>query len=377
MKNVFRFLTVLLIAGCSASNDGSVKEQIQNKRAQIEKLQKEIAELEKQIQENDTTEARNEIAVGIKEIQPEEFHHFITVFGNVEADKYAKISPEMNGQIADILVEEGQRVSKGQLLVTLNTDATESSINEVKTNLELATTTFEKQEILWKQGIGSEMQYLQAKAQKEAAQARLNMLEAQLRMAQITAPFDGLVDKIYLKEGELAAPGVPVVEFVNLSRLKIKADVSEVYIGNVRPGEEVEVTFSSLPDVNLKTKISRTSKVINPSSRTFQIEMDVNNPGEKIRPNMVSTIRINDYSAKNAFVVPSIVVKKDITGDYLYVAKENGQNELVASKKYVKRGMSNEGFTMITEGLASGDKVIVGGSNMVSTGTHVDIVENI
>ncbi|NJK86766.1 MAG: efflux RND transporter periplasmic adaptor subunit, partial [Bacteroidales bacterium] len=202
-----------------------------------------MAELQKQV--SDSAEMGSVVAVEVKNIQPEVFKHYITVFGNVEADKYAKISPEMNGQIDQILVEEGQRVNKGQLLVSLNTSAIQSSINEVKTSLELATTTFEKQKSLWEQGIGSEMQYLQAKTAKEATEARLNMLEAQMRMSQIRAPFDGLVDKIYMKVGELAAPGMPVIEFVNLSKLTIKADVSEAFIGNVRAGEEVELTFSS------------------------------------------------------------------------------------------------------------------------------------
>lgn len=376
MKTIVKILAILLLAACSASNDNSVKQQIESKKAQVEKLQKEIAELEKQ-QENDTTQTHNEIAVEIKEIQPEEFNHYITVFGNVEADKYAKISPEMNGQIKKIHVEEGQRVNAGNLLVSLNTETTESSINEVKTNLELATTTFEKQKSLWEQGIGSEMQYLQAKANKEGAEAKLNMLEAQLRMSQIRAPFDGLVDKIYLKEGELAGPAVPVIEFVNLARLNIKADVSETYIGSIRVGEEVQLSFPSIPEEKRTAKISRIAKVINPSARTFQVEVSINNPGEKIRPNMVCALSINDYNAEKAFVVPSVVIKRDITGDYLYVASENGKNEVVAEKKYIKRGMSNEGFTLVTDGLSSGDKVIVAGYNMVSTGTYVNVIENI
>lgn len=373
MKTIVKMLAVILVVSCGMSKDEMLKKQIEGKKSKILKLENQISELEKKL--TDTTDANSKIAVNVKVMKPDTFYHYITVFGNVEADKYAKISPEMNGQITKIHVEEGQHVSKGQLLVSLNTDATVSSINEVKTNLELATITYEKQKSLWEDKIGSEIQYLQAKAQKESAEARLNMLEAQLRMSQVRAPFDGVVDKIYLKEGELAGPMIPVIEFVNLSKLTIKADVSESFIGSVHAGEEVMLTFSSLPGMKIKTKITRTSKVINATSRTFQVELNIDNPQEKIRPNMVSSIRIIDFATETAYTVPSIIIKRDITGDYLYVASPNEKNELTAAKKYIERGLSYEGMTMITKGLNKGDNVITNGYNLVSTGVFVDILQ--
>ena len=371
MKTVVTILVILLLAGCGMSKDQMIKKQIESKKNKISQLEEKITELEKQL--TDTTDERNQIAVETKVVKPEEFKHYITVFGEVEADEYARISPEMSGQIQTINVREGQRVEKGVLLLSLNTDATQSGINEAKTGLELAKTTYDKQKSLWDQGIGSEIQYLQAKTQKEAAEARLNMLEAQLRMSQIRAPFKGIVDKIYLKEGDIAGPMVPVIEFVNLSKLTIKADVSEIYIGSIHAGDKVEISFASLPDLKLTTAIVRTSEVINQSSRTFQVELNISNPGEKIRPNMVSSIQINDFTSKDAFVVPSIVIKRDITGDYLYVAVKDDKNELIARKKYVERGISYEGSTMVVKGLKEGDKVIVAGYNLVSTGSYLAI----
>lgn len=276
----------------------------------------------------------------------------------------------MNGQIRTIHVQEGQRISKGQLLVSLINDATQSSINEAKASLELANITYEKQKSLWDQGIGSEIQYLQAKTQRQAAEDRLKMLEAQLRMSQVRAPFDGIVDKIFPKVGDIAGPMVPVVELVNLSRLTIKADVSETYVGMIHPGDKVEVSFSSMPGENLNATIKRTTKVINPTNRTFQVELNISNPGEKIRPNMIASIRINDFTSEQAFIVPSIVVKRDITGDYLYLAVDEG-NDLIAKKRYLERGISYEGNTMITKGLKEGDKVVVAGYNLVSSGTYL------
>ena len=370
MKTAAKILAVLLLVSCGMSKDQMIKKQIESKKSKISQLEEQIADLEKQL--TDTLDERDRIAVEIKDMQSEEFKHYITVFGNVEADQYAKISPEMNGQIRTIHVQEGQHVSKGSLLVSLNTDATQSGIDEARTGFQLATTTYEKQKKLWDQGIGSEIQYLQTKAQKEAAEARLNMLEAQLDLSQIRAPFNGVVDKIYLKVGDIAGPMIPVVEFVNLSKLTIKADVSETYVESIHDGDKVSVSFASIPGT-LNTKIVRTSEVINPGSRTFQIELKINNPDEKIRPNMISSIQINDYTSEQAFVVPSIVIKRDITGDYLYIAAPNEKNQLIAKKKYIERGISSEGNTMITKGLKEGDKVIVAGYNLVSTGSLLAI----
>ena len=371
MKTVVKLFAVLLVVSCGMSKDQMLKKQIASKKAKIIKLEKQIGDLEKQL--SDTTEKRTRIAVELKAITPEVFKHYITVFGNVEADKYAKVSPEMNGQIRSIHVREGQHVSKGELLVSLINDVTQSSINQAKANLELANTTFEKQKSLWEQEIGSEIQYLQAKTQRQAAEDQLKMLEAQLRMSQVRAPFDGIVDKIYPKVGDIAGPMVPVVELVNLSRLTIKADVSETYVGMIHEGDKVEVTFSTLQDKKIDATIRRTTKVINPTNRTFQVELNIPNPGEKIRPNMIASIRINDFTSENAFVVPSIVIKRDITGDYLYVATPSGTNDLVAKKRYLKRGISYEGETMIDEGLKTGDKVVVAGYNLVSSGTYLKV----
>jgi RND family efflux transporter MFP subunit len=374
MKTVVKILAVLLVVSCGMSKDQMIKKQIESKKVKIIDLEKQISELEKKL--SDTTEKRTLIAVELKEIKPEVFKHYITVFGNVEADKYAKVSPEMNGQIRTIHVQEGQNVSKGELMVSLNNDVTQSSISEAKASLELANTTYEKQKALWDQGIGSEIQYLQAKTQKKAAEDRLNMLEAQLRLSQVRAPFDGIVDKIYPKVGDIAGPMVPVVELVNLTRLTIKADVSEAYVGMIHPGDKVEVSFSSMANEKINATIRRTTKVINPTNRTFQVELNISNPGEKIRPNMIASIRINDFTSENAFVVPSIIIKRDITGDYLYVATPAEKGALVAKKRYLERGTSYEGETMISEGLREGDKVVVAGYNLVSSGSYLKVQQS-
>lgn len=373
MKKLLFILPVLLvIAACGGSDDQKIKKTILQKKQQIVKIEQAINKLEKQL--SDTTENIRLIPVEVKDMQAEEFNHYIIVYGKVEADNYALISPEMNGQVQSIPVSEGQVVSKGHLLLSLNTAAIDGQIKATKSSLELAKSTFEKQEKLWKQDIGSEIQYLQAKTQKESLEAQLEALEAQMRMSQIRAPFSGTVNKIYPKIGEMAGPGYPVLEFVNLSKITVRADVSESYIGQLREGELVEVSFSSLPDVQRKTPIIRASKVINNQSRTFEIELKLSNSNGLIKPNMVSTIYINDFKDKNALIIPSIAIRKDISGSYVYIA-ETQEDKNVVVKKYIDTSKSYEDQTMVSSGLELGDKVITKGFHMVSSGIPVRIVQ--
>ncbi|MCG8698210.1 MAG: efflux RND transporter periplasmic adaptor subunit [Bacteroidales bacterium] len=343
--------------------------QISMQNNKVVKMQKKLKELENELES--LSKERKLVKVAVKDLKPEEFKHYLKVYGEVDAENYSAISPEMPGQIKKIHVEAGEYATKGQLLITLNTDAINQQIKSVKTNLELAKTTFEKTDALWKQNIGSEIQFLQAKSAKESLEAQLKGLEAQKRMSEIRAPFNGYVDKIFQKEGELASSMMPLMEFVNLGELKIIADVSEKYIGDVNKGDVVEVTFDVLEDT-ISTKIVRTAKVLDAKSRTFEIEVHLNNKEQKIKPNMVSTIRINDYKANDALVIPSLVIMKDITGDYVYLVNEK-DGKSVIDKRYITTLLSYEEKSVIAEGLNPNDKVVIEGYHLVSSGMEVEV----
>jgi RND family efflux transporter MFP subunit len=414
MKKILVFAMIALLAACSTQTENKDLANLHTKRDSLQKLQfditkqlnninADIAALDSSINPDDlkiikqiatqknrivaveakirtlenqmtAKDEKNLIPVAVKEMLPESFNHYIITYGEVEAKNYANISPETPGRIDKIHVSEGMRVKKGHLLVSLNTDAIDKQIQGIKSSLEFATTTFEKQDNLWKQGVGSEIDYLAAKNNKETLESQLESLEAQKRMTQIRAPFNGIVDKIFPKEGEMAGPAFPVIEFVNLKKLTIKADVSEAYINKIVNGQIVELSFSSLPDYKVKTPVVRVSNVIESTSRTFEIEMEINNTGEKIKPNMVSTIHINDFSTNKAFVVPSLVIRKDISGNYVYVVNKVN-NEIIVGKKYVSTGLSYDENTVISKGLNAGDKVIVKGFHLVSAGVPVNVVE--
>lgn len=316
--------------------------------------------------------AEQAIAVEVKEMAPEAFSHYFTVNGSVEAVKEAFISPEMLGQVKEILVSEGQRVKKGQLLATLNASVIQKSISEVKTGLDLARTIYQKRKGLWEKKIGSEIQYLEAKTQKESMENKLKTLEAQLEMTRIKSPINGIVDEIAKKVGELSTPGMMLLRVVNLSKLYVNADISEAYLAKIAKGDSVEVTFPSFPDLTVKTKIYQTGNVVNRDNRTFKVKLLIDNVDEKLKPNILAVIKLKDFDTDGAMVVPSIIIKQDIKGSYVYVVKEE-EKTLTALKTYIVPGISEESETMIEEGLKNGQKVITRGYNLVKNGVEIKI----
>jgi len=312
------------------------------------------------------------LLVEVKTVVPEKFEHFFFVNGALEAVQDAFISAETSGQIQTVHVQEGQRVQKGDLLVTLNSDITRNAVAEVQNALELARTVFRKRQELWDKKIGAEIQYLEAKTSKESLENRLASLQAQLALAQVKAPFSGIVDKIFKKAGELAVPGLQLMQLVNLNRMRVNAEVSETYLGRIRQGDRVEVTFPTYPGLSLETAISRIGQVVSAKNRTVLVQAELDNRREQMKPNMMATLRCRDFFAPEALVVPAILVKNDLEGTYLYtVEEENGQN--VARKVYVTTGLTEANRTMVNSGLAAGQVVIVSGYNLVRNGLPVTI----
>lgn len=316
--------------------------------------------------------AASNLLVSVKTVANQRFEHFIQVNGTVEAINEAFISPEINGQIKKIHVKEGRRVKKGDLLVSLSSDVIESSIAEVKSNLELARTVYKKRKGLWDKKIGSEIQYLEAKTNKDSLENRLKSLQAQLDMAKIKAPISGIIDDILRKEGELAAPGFQIIRLVNLKQVYVNAEVSESYLASIEKENPVWVTFPSYPSFRLETTVHRTGNVVKPENRTFLVQLKLDNKDEKLKPNMIAVLKMRDYVNPEAMVVPSIVIKDDFKGRYLYIVKkEKGKD--IARKTYVETGRSYMGNTLVTQGLTPGRMVITEGYNLVKNGMEVQV----
>ena len=371
MKNLILISLVIFLAACSSKvdNPGSDEEilkQISEYKVTIGELNKKINGLESQLSTN--ADKDGGIAVAVQVIKSEPFNHFIEVSGTAEAVNSAYISPEINGQVKEVLVTEGQTVQKGQLLIKLSSSVTENSINEVKTSLELARTVYEKQKQLWDKNIGSEMDYLQAKNNVESLESRLETLKSQLDMAELRAPISGIIDDIAVKKGEMASPGLQIIQLVNLESLYINADVSEAYITSVKEGEKVLLEFPSYPEISMEVPVYRIGNIIKEANRTFKLQLKIKNEGNLIKPNILAKIKINDYSVEESVLLPSIIIKQDMQGSYVYTVDPENQT---ARKVYIETGRSYLDITSVASGLAPGDKVIVNGYNQVSTGTKV------
>lgn len=360
-----------VLASCAGTPDNSVeakRKQLTDYKKQRQDLETKIAELEKELDANSEVKYVNVKALAL---EPRLFEHFVEVTGKVEADQEVNVSPEGSGKIIDILVREGQHVQKGTVLANLNTDMLDQSIAEAKIGLELAQTTFDRQKNLWDQKIGSELQFLQAKSNKESMERRLESLQAQKEMAVIKSPVDGVVDVIFQKKGEIASPQFPFAKVVNISRIKIYGDVAESYLTKVKKENPVSVSFPAISK-NAEAPISQIGNYIDPNNRTFRIRLDLNNPDGMIKPNMIAILKIRDYVSEAAFVVPSLLIKSDFRGKYTYVVDESDSIKR-ARKVYVTTGVSANNLTEVTEGLGANMKVISEGFDQVIDGSAVNI----
>jgi membrane fusion protein, multidrug efflux system len=374
MKNFIIFSMILLATSCGSQKSEDKQAELQKYRELAQEYSKKIETLEKEIASS-TVETKEDQLKSVRTLHvlPKEFSSFFTATGTVEAVEDVFISPEVNGQISAIPVKRGDQVKKGDLLIRLNTDIIQRNIEEIRTSLELAKKVFEKQEQLWEKNIGSELQYLEAKNGKQSLEARLATLQSQLDLSYIRAPFDGIIDDIMVKTGEMASPGMRLVRLVNLSEMRIIARVSESFLSSIKRGDSVELGFPSYPELSIQSSIARIGTVIDPVTRTFPVEVFVGNPGSLLKPNMISSVRIREYSDPGALTVPSIILKQDFNGTFLFRVRSNGATE-VAEKVYVQTGRTVQDITKISEGINEGDRVIIAGYNIVSDGEAVSVI---
>jgi RND family efflux transporter MFP subunit len=260
------------------------------------------------------------------------------------------------------------KVSKGQVLAKIDAESILRNIDEVEKQLELATILFEKQDRLWKQQIGTEIQFLEAKNRMESLQTNLATLKTQQSKTFVRAPFNGTVETVEVRLGELVQPGVPMFQFVGESDLFIEADVSEKYVGLIQKGDSVEISFPSI-NRDLKSKISSVGAIINPNNRTFKVEIAIPSM-EYVKPNMISVIKIKDYENKNAVTVPNYLILQDNKGDYVFTVDES-----VSKKRYIKRGKTYQEVTEVVEGLTGSEVLIDKGFREVGDNFVVNIAK--
>ncbi|MGQ1890035.1 efflux RND transporter periplasmic adaptor subunit [Thermophagus sp. OGC60D27] len=373
---VFVFILVAAVffgVGCSAdipTDDRQIKmEQLEAYQKQLKEIQAKIEVLEAELGNND--EALNRVNVEVAPLKPVLFEQFIEATGNVSTDKNIIVSPETAGVIQEIAVKEGEYVQKGQVLGRLNTDIIEQSIDEVKVNLQMAKTLYQRRKNLWDQNIGSEVEFLQAESNMKALEKRLQGLEAQLEMAVVKAPINGVLDDLIQKQGEMAGPAIPFARIVNLDDVYMTADVSEQYLGKIHAGDTVLVSFPVL-GIRKEATIFRTSSMIDPDSRTFSVRVNLTNPDQRLQPNLMGELKIRVAVVPDALVVPSLYVKKDFKGEFIFVVRDD-ENNPVAEKRYVTTSLRDNNRSVIADGLEPGSRIITSGFAQVADGIPLKI----
>ena len=378
MKQSIIIALIFSIVACGDSSSSTLDQ----KKAELEKKEKELAEIKaeiltikKEILELDTSARENAIAVKAIAIEEGTFKNPFQIQGLVESDQNVLLSPEVPAKLIKIHVKEGQRVSKGQLIASLDGSVANSQIAELENALELAKTNYEKQKRLWDQNIGSEMQYLQAKNNYENLQKSILTAKQQLGKYSLTSPINGTVDAIMANEGELVGSmtGGPVARIVNLSDIKVKAMVSERYTGMIKKGQEVKIHFPSI-DLTLNEKIDAVSNVIDPNNRTFSIIVKPSSNLSQLKPNMLGMITAYDYIQSDAIHIPTRLVRTDGEDYFVYAIKEQG-NKKIVEKRIIKIQKQFPTATLISEGLSSGDMIITEGVNNVIVGDEVKIID--
>ena len=363
MKPYYAIALVSLLTACSQEN----KNDLQGKRDELTQLKSQQTELNAKIKtlEGELTKLDPKKAeearvkdVTVAPLSAGTFKHFVELQGTIDAKNNVQVSPKSGGVVTAVYVREGDNVRAGQAIAKVDDQLLRESVSEIKTQMSLANTVFEKQASLWKQQIGTEIQYLQAKNNKETLERRLSTLNAQLSQSTVTSPISGVVDQVIIKVGQSAAPGVGLVRVVNLSQLKVVAKVSDTYSGSVRKGDAVTVEF---PDINrtLNSRISFVATTVDPATRTFTIEAPLPS-NNALKPNMLAKIKINDATQSNTIVINQNLIQSTENGQLVYVAVNEGGKK-VAKAKTVKTGQSYGGKIAVTQGLQAGDQIVTAG----------------
>ena len=375
MKHILLLFILTLVLSC----DTTVKESqsltdLKTKKADlIEKMDRigaELKDVEMAISELDTLKKLMTVTSYKAEIK--DFNHYIEVQGTVKADQTIELHAEMGGTVTAILVKEGQNVSKGQILATLDSDVIDNSVLQLNTQLALATTTYERQARLWEQNIGSEIQYLQAKAQKEGLENSMKSLKAQARKMKVIAPFSGIIDQIFAKTGEMTSPQMPFLRLVNLNNVYVESEVTETYLKSIKKGTEVLLNFSSI-GISVEASISQVGNFINPNNRSFKTRIDLKNPNNELKANLLADIKINDFKA-NGIVIPSRLVQKDRNDKTFVYTIEPKENNHSVVKTYVTEAMSYDNLSFISEGLSENSILVDKGARLVNNNEDVKLV---
>ena len=387
MKNILlTLITAFLLTSCGEEKKNSVEkvlesnnlETIRKKRAELvndqEAIHDKIKQLDERIAELDTT--KNIPLITTFKATQEEFVHMLELQGNVTTKNLLVITPEYNGILTNVYVKEGQKVSKGQTLARIDDGGLGQQLAQLQIQADLAKTTFERQKRLWDQKIGSEIQFLQAKSSYESQVEAVNQLKQQISKTVVKAPFSGTIDDVITEQGSVVAAGqTQLMRIVNLDDMYIETEVPERYVADVKVGKSVQVDFPVLGKT-IDTKVRQASDVINPTNRTFKVEVGIPNKEKSIKPNLTARLKINDYTNEKALLVPQSIVSENADGEqYVYVVTDkNNEGEGTAKRVIIKTGKTQGDVIEVLEGIEDGAEMIKEGARSVKDGQTVKVL---
>ncbi|UJH90503.1 efflux RND transporter periplasmic adaptor subunit [Antarcticibacterium sp. 1MA-6-2] len=374
MKNLLYIsLFSLLLVSCGKTEEGSVEdviasnnlEEIRAKKVELSKQQSEIAgkieQLDAAINQMDDT--RGFPVVTVQEVIDTTFRHYTRVQGDVATRENIIIYPEFSGVLSQVHVEEGQQVRKGQLLATIDDGGLSSQVAQLEAQANLAKTTFERQQRLWEQNIGSEIQFLEAQTTYQSSQNAVNQLRSQLAKTNVRAPFSGVIDEVISDEGQVVNPGQnQLFRLVNLENMYVEAAVPETYLNQIKKGTSVIV---EIPAINkqYEGEVKQVGSFINPNNRTFQVEVSIPNKDGFVKPNLIATVRLNDYTAEGAITIPESAIQKNSMGESIvYVLQKESDSTGTAVRKTVETGKTQDNQVEILSGIETDEQVIIQGS---------------
>jgi RND family efflux transporter MFP subunit len=372
-KLVIIAASFLLIACGEKSTEDLIKDknitELKNRKAII---QSELEKIDAALLNGNKT-PETEALVSVITLKDTVFNHYLEIQGNVNTKDNILVQPEFSGTLTILNVKAGQRVSKGQILGKVDDAGMSQQLASIENQYALAKTTFERQKNLWDKKIGSEIQFLQAQAQMISAQKSVAQMRAQVAKTVIRAPFSGTIDEVFVERGQVVSPNPQgLMRIVNLSNMYVSTTVPETYIGKLKVGTAVDVFLTSLGKT-YKGKVRQVANFINPSNRSFGIEVSVPNPDNLLRPNQVAQLKIIDYAISNAIVVPTNVVQEDGKNNkFVFIATNVNGKKGVAKKVLVKVGKSSDNVTEILSGLTANDVIVTEGANNIADGMKLN-----
>lgn len=372
-KLVLIAASFLLIACGEKSTEDLIKDknitELKNRKATI---QSELEKIDAALLNGNKT-PETEALVSVITLKDTVFNHYLEIQGNVNTKDNILVQPEFSGTLTILNVKAGQLVSKGQILGKVDDAGMSQQLASIENQYALAKTTFERQKNLWDKKIGSEIQFLQAQAQMISAQKSVAQMRAQVAKTVIRAPFSGTIDEVFVERGQVVSSNPQgLMRIVNLSNMYVSTTVPETYIGKLKVGTAVDVFLTSLGKT-YKGKVRQVASFINPSNRSFGIEVSVPNPDNLLRPNQVAQLKIIDYAISNAIVVPTNVVQEDGENNkFVFIATNINGKKGVAKKVIVKIGQSSENGTEILSGLKTSDVIVAEGLNVIAEGTKLN-----